>query len=56
MKLSQPHLEVTDYPRLFAPGTEPTVEHARNDEEAQPKERHHGAHENERCLREDLGR
>jgi len=45
-----------DYPRPSAPGTEPAVEHARNDEEAPPKKerrKSHGAHENERRLREN---
>ena len=45
-----------DYPRPSAPGTEPTTEHTRNDEEAPPKKerrRSHGAHENERRLREN---
>ena len=48
--------EPADYPRPSAPGTEPTVEHAHNDEEAPPKKerrRSHGAHENERRLREN---
>ena len=49
--------EPADYPRPTAPGTgtEPNAEHARNDEEAPPKERRksHGAHENERRLREN---
>lgn len=49
--------EPADYPRPTAPGTgtEQNVEHARNDEEPPPKERRksHGAHENERRLREN---
>lgn len=48
--------EPADYPRPSAPGTEPAVEHARNDEEAPPKKerrKSHGAHENERRLREN---
>jgi len=48
--------EPADYPRPSAPGTEPTVEHARNDEDAPLKKerrRSHGAHENERRLREN---
>ncbi|KAI9454925.1 hypothetical protein BJY52DRAFT_1211348, partial [Lactarius psammicola] len=47
--------EPADYPRPTAPGTEPNAEHAHNDEEAPPKVRRksHGAHENERRLREN---
>jgi hypothetical protein len=48
--------EPADYPRPSAPGTEQTTEHARNDEEAPPKKerrKSHGAHENERRLREN---
>ncbi|KAF8481041.1 hypothetical protein DFH94DRAFT_737572 [Russula ochroleuca] len=50
--------EPADYPRPSAPGTEPAVavEHARNDEEAPPKKerrKSHGAHDNERRLREN---
>ncbi|KAI0005565.1 hypothetical protein BJV74DRAFT_805277 [Russula compacta] len=48
--------EPTDYPRPSAPGTESTAEHAHNDEEAHPKKerrKSHGAHENERRLREN---
>ncbi len=48
--------EPEDYPRPSAPGTEPHTEHARNDEEAPPKKerrKSHGAHENERRLREN---
>jgi len=48
--------EPADYPRPSAPGTEPNTEHARNDEEAPPKRerrKSHGAHENERRLREN---
>ena len=47
--------EPADYPRPSAPGTEPAIEHARNDEDTPKKERRksHGAHENERRLREN---
>lgn len=48
--------EPADYPRPSAPGTELNTEHARNDEEAPPKKerrKSHGAHENERRLREN---
>ncbi|KAH9043650.1 hypothetical protein EDB85DRAFT_1911518 [Lactarius pseudohatsudake] len=49
--------EPADYPRPTAPGPgiEPNPEHAHNDEEAPPKVRRksHGAHENERRLREN---
>jgi len=48
--------EPADYPRPSAPGTEPTTEHAHNDEDAPPKKERrkiHSAHENERRLREN---
>ena len=51
--------EPADYPRPSAPpapGTEPTTEHTRNEDEAPPKRerrKSHSAHENERRLREN---
>ncbi|KAI0271434.1 hypothetical protein BC834DRAFT_1038932 [Gloeopeniophorella convolvens] len=50
--------EPADYPRPAAPGTEAHVEHVRNEDEPLKRERRksHGAHENERRLRENAQR